>query len=83
MVEEMHYTFTGWVNEMLHKLWAHMFYLFIQQILSTYCMQSTSLGPRDILVNQTEKQNKIKTNKKTPCTHGAYIPIREDQWLIY
>lgn len=47
-----------------------MFYLFIQQVLSTYCMQSTSLGPRDILVNQTEKQNKIKTNKKTPVHMG-------------
>ena len=39
-----------------------MFYLFVQQILSTYCMQSTFLGSRDVLVNQTG--NKIKQNTK-------------------
>lgn len=37
-------------------------------------MQSTFLGPRDILVNQTKPPQQQKT-----CVHGAYILIREDQ----
>lgn len=55
-MEEMGYIFTGWINEMLCELLAHMLYSCNKYVLSTTACKALTIDSRDI-VEPNRKKN--------------------------